>query len=156
MFASSCFHLVFWWSLWINSQIVCQYRKLQIWEPKLLCLSWQFTRHFKMIVLYEGNCRWNQNWPKDKPSKLCSCHIIIEHMKVFGTTLDLEHHTGIVEVMGLNPVEASFFSGLSLQLLKLLWGSLSLLFFIHTSFMSLFYITCTSSVPLLWSNSIKI
>ena len=34
-----------------------------------------------------------------------------------------EHRTGIAEVMGSNPVEAQFFSGLSLQLLKLFHNS---------------------------------
>ena len=44
----------------------------------------------------------------------------------------VERRTGIAEVMGSNPVEASeFWGGLSLQLLK----SLSLVFFIHRSYL---------------------
>ena len=57
-------------------------------------------------------------------------------MKVFGTTLDLEHCTGIAEVMGSSPVEASFF------FLGFLCNCLSYFTTAKITFTSIFYLQC--------------
>ena len=93
---------------------------------KLKQLQNKARKFFVIFILYTSFSSYNRY----KLSSTCFQRGFIAQLG--------EHHTSIVKVMGLNPVGASeFFSGLYLQLLKLLHNckdrSLSLLFFIRSA-----------------------